>query len=178
MHSSDTLAAVAPVVDALERLGVAYYLGGSVVSSAYGLARSTLDVDLVADLAQEHVEPLSESLASAYYVDAQMISDAIARKSCFNLIHLATSRRRSLPAAMGRRHRGVEGPGGRHGQSLSHPLGQRPGDCGLARKGLEGIGNVGVRKHEPWVYRLFRFPLASRADGVGDHRNNRASPVR
>jgi len=34
MHSSDTLAAVAPVVDALERLGVTYYLGGSVVSSA------------------------------------------------------------------------------------------------------------------------------------------------
>ncbi|MFH1920052.1 MAG: hypothetical protein ABIP48_09225 [Planctomycetota bacterium] len=90
MQSSDTLAAVAPVVDALERLGVAYYLGGSVVSSAYGLARSTLDVDLVADLAQAHVEPLTESLASAYYVDAHMISDAIARKSCFNLIHLAT----------------------------------------------------------------------------------------
>ena len=34
MLPSDALAAVAPVVAELERLGVAYYLGGSVVSSA------------------------------------------------------------------------------------------------------------------------------------------------
>jgi len=90
MQSPDTLVAVSPVVDALEDLGVAYYLGGSVVSSTYGLARSTLDVDLVADLAERHVQPFTDALKSAYYVDAHMISDAIARKSCFNVIHLAT----------------------------------------------------------------------------------------
>lgn len=90
MQSSDTLAAVSPVVNALEQLGVTYYLGGSIVSSTYGLARSTLDVDLVADLAQRHVQPLTDALRPVYYVDAHMISDAIARKSCFNVIHLAT----------------------------------------------------------------------------------------
>lgn len=90
MQSPDTLVAVGPVVDALEDLGVAYYLGGSVVSSTYGLARSTLDVDLVADLAPRHVQPFTDALKSAYYVDAPMISDAIARKSCFNVIHLGT----------------------------------------------------------------------------------------
>jgi hypothetical protein len=41
-------------------------------------------------LTQEHVEPLVALLRSAYYVDASMISDAIARKSCFNVIHLPT----------------------------------------------------------------------------------------
>ena len=90
MQTPDTLAAVRPVVNALERLGVTYYLGGSVVSSTYGLARSTLDVDLVADLAPGHVEPFSDALKPAYYVDARMISEAVARKSCFNVIHLAT----------------------------------------------------------------------------------------
>ncbi len=50
MLPSDALAAVAPLVAELERLGVAYYLGGSVVSSAHGVPRSSLDVDIVADL--------------------------------------------------------------------------------------------------------------------------------
>lgn len=90
MHPSDILAALTPVVEALERIGVPYYVGGSIASSNYGVARSTLDVDMVADLAEEHVAPLVESLQSAYYLDAKMISDAIARKSCFNVIHLAT----------------------------------------------------------------------------------------
>jgi len=33
--------AVKPVADVLERLGVTYFIGGSVASSAYGIARST-----------------------------------------------------------------------------------------------------------------------------------------
>src|SRR5262250_2082109 len=40
--------ALLPVVEALEMLGVAYYVGGSVASSVTGVARATLDVDLVA----------------------------------------------------------------------------------------------------------------------------------
>jgi len=91
MLPSGTVAAIGPLVAELERLEVAYYVVGSVVSSAYGIPRSTLDVDLVADLAPEHVAPLVEVLRPAYYIDAGMISEAIARKSCFNLIHLATS---------------------------------------------------------------------------------------
>jgi hypothetical protein len=90
MATGEVLEALTPVVEALETLGVPYYVGGSIASSALGKARSTLDVDLVADLAQEHVAPLVERLRSAYYVDGPMISDAIARKSCFNVIHLAT----------------------------------------------------------------------------------------
>ena len=50
---NDLLAALEPVVEAFSRLNVAYYVGGSVVSSNYGVARSTLDVDLVADLLQK-----------------------------------------------------------------------------------------------------------------------------
>ncbi len=39
-----------PVLKAFERLNVEYYVGGSVASSAFGLPRTTLDVDLVAVL--------------------------------------------------------------------------------------------------------------------------------
>ena len=44
MKSPDLLAAIRPVVEAFDRLGVPYYIGGSVASSAYGTARSTMDV--------------------------------------------------------------------------------------------------------------------------------------
>jgi len=89
--SDDLLAAVTPVVEELERLGVRYYVGGSAASSNYGIARATLDVDLVADLSQQHVVALVEGLKADYYVDARMISDAILRQSCFNVIHMPTS---------------------------------------------------------------------------------------
>lgn len=90
MKNPDVLAAIEPVIKAFEKLGVLYYIGGSVASSAYGIARATLDVDLVSDLKPHHVLPLVEMLESAYYIDEEMILDAIHRRSSFNLIHLDT----------------------------------------------------------------------------------------
>jgi hypothetical protein len=90
MISPDIFDALQPVVSAFERLGVAYHIGGSVASSAYGFARSTIDVDIVADLRPEHIEPLVEELQAAYYIDPIMIEDAIRRRSSFNVIHEET----------------------------------------------------------------------------------------
>ncbi len=90
MKKPDILAALDPVVKAFERIGVSYYLGGSVASSAYGIARATLDVDLVADLSAQHVNSFTEMLKSYYCIDKEMILDAIKRHSSFNLIHLET----------------------------------------------------------------------------------------
>ncbi len=53
-RENDIAAAVRPVAELLEQLGVMYYIGGSVASSAYGIARSTLDVDMVSALKVEH----------------------------------------------------------------------------------------------------------------------------
>ena len=90
MKQPDLLAATTPVVEALEALGVAYHIGGSVASSAQGIARTTLDVDLIADIQFEHVQPLVQRLAEGYYVDGDMITEAIQRRACFNVIHLET----------------------------------------------------------------------------------------
>ena len=90
MESPDAVVAVAPVVAALERLDVPYYLGGSIASSAYGAARATLDVDLVADLSPKHATPLVQMLGHDYYVNQHAVSEAIAGQSCFNAIHLTT----------------------------------------------------------------------------------------
>ncbi len=82
--------AVAPVIAAFEEIGVAYHIGGSVAMSAHGVPRSTLDIDLVADIRRAHIAPLVERLTTDYYIDDDMILEAIAHKSSFNLIHFAT----------------------------------------------------------------------------------------
>jgi hypothetical protein len=87
---SDLLSALIPVVDALERLGVAYQIGGSVASSVYGVPRATMDIDLVADLRPEHVQPLVAFLQEQYYINPEAIHEALHRRSSFNLIHLET----------------------------------------------------------------------------------------
>lgn len=88
--TSDIVAALGPVVDALVALQVPYSVGGSVASSAYGIARTTLDVDIVADLRAIHVAPLVEALSDRYYVDLDAATDAVRRRSMFNLVHLDT----------------------------------------------------------------------------------------
>lgn len=90
MNKPDILTAVEPVVKAFDKLGVPYYIGGSVASSAYGIARMTLDVDMVSILAQQDVPAFVEMLKQDYYISEEMISDAIQRKSSFNIIHLET----------------------------------------------------------------------------------------
>jgi hypothetical protein len=82
--------ALIPVVEALVALNVQYYVGGSIASSVAGVARATLDADLVTTLRLEHAEPLAALLLPHYYVDAEMIQSAVKRYSSFNVIHQAT----------------------------------------------------------------------------------------
>jgi hypothetical protein len=86
----EILSALEPVIKAFEELGVSYYIGGSIASSAYGIARATLDVDLISNLKSHQVSSLVEKLKSAYFIDGNMIQDAIKTSSSFNLIHLET----------------------------------------------------------------------------------------
>ena len=90
MNASQILAAIMPVIEALEELGVPYHIGGSVASSIYGILRATIDADLIANLRLEHVRPLVVQLQTDYYIDEEMIRDAIRRRSSFNVIHLDT----------------------------------------------------------------------------------------
>jgi len=49
MTNPDILLAIKPVIKAFDRLSIPYYIGGSVASSVYGMARATMDVDIIAD---------------------------------------------------------------------------------------------------------------------------------
>ncbi|MDH7512883.1 MAG: hypothetical protein QHH14_08055 [Clostridiales bacterium] len=91
MTSPDLLDITFQVTRVLEKLGIPYYVGGSLASSAFGMARATLDVDLVADIKNEHVPALEEALRDDYYIDKEMVLEAVRQRTCFNVIHMNTA---------------------------------------------------------------------------------------
>lgn len=83
----DPVIITAKVTSILEKLQVRYLIGGSLASTLHGMVRTTQDSDIVAELSPEHVDVLIRELSSEFYVDEEMIADAIARRSSFNIIH-------------------------------------------------------------------------------------------
>lgn len=90
MSGGDLAAALMPVVEAFERFEIQYYVTGSVASSAHGVARASLDVDIVAELAVAHADPLADLLDAAYYTPRAQMRMAATERRSFNLIHLET----------------------------------------------------------------------------------------
>jgi hypothetical protein len=88
MSAGNIFEALNVLVQAFEDLGIRYQIGGSVASSAYGIARATLDVDLVADLGENQILSFVYLIHDSYYVDEDRVRDAVARRSSFNIIHL------------------------------------------------------------------------------------------
>lgn len=87
---SEPIQVTLKVIAAFDRLGILYLIGGSLASAVHGIVRATMDADLVADIKPQQVLPLVECLEGEFYVDADMILDAIQHNSSFNLIHLET----------------------------------------------------------------------------------------
>jgi hypothetical protein len=87
---TEPIAVTLLVVDTLEDLGVPYFIGGSLATAVHGVARATMDVDIVADLRVEQAASLVDALGDAFYADLAMIRGAILRQGSFNLIHLKT----------------------------------------------------------------------------------------
>lgn len=109
------------VAGALESLGLAYHLGGSLASSIHGEPRATNDIDLVVDLPADRVDLLADTLGPEFAVDRESLLEAArARSSCnifylplFTKVDLFVARRGLYDRAeMGRRKRvQVGGPG-------------------------------------------------------------------
>lgn len=55
------------------------------------LPRSTIDVDVIADLKDQHVTALVAALQRNFYLDETALRRAVANRSSANLIHHATS---------------------------------------------------------------------------------------
>lgn len=79
---------VRTVITILDRLGIAYHLGGSFASSYYGLSRTTADVDLVIEASQKQLEALAEALTPEFYVSRQAMNEAFMDRRSFSAILL------------------------------------------------------------------------------------------
>lgn len=87
---SEAVAVTLRVTQLLDALGIPYVIGGSMASAAHGRIRATMDVDIVAQLQERHVDPLAAALGADFYADAAMMRQAVERRGSFNLIHLET----------------------------------------------------------------------------------------
>lgn len=81
---------VLKVIAALDQLGIPYLISGSFASAIYGLARSTNDADLVAEIKAEQVPDLFRALEADFYVNETSIHRAVETGRHFNVIHSET----------------------------------------------------------------------------------------
>jgi len=78
------------IVEVFNCLNIFYFVGGSLASSLYGVPRATQDVDIIADIKRESIPLLINAFQQEFYIDVDMILDAIRYRTSFNIIHLKT----------------------------------------------------------------------------------------
>ena len=76
------------VARALEAVGIAYFLGGSLASSVQGEPRATNDIDFVVDMTVGQVDPLVAALGPEFDVETEALTDAIRRRRSWNIYYL------------------------------------------------------------------------------------------
>ncbi len=83
----EPMAVTFKVTLALEKLDIPYFISGSLASTLYGMVRTTQDSDIVADMQAEQIQPFVSSLENEFFIDDQMIAEAIQYHTNFNIIH-------------------------------------------------------------------------------------------
>jgi len=110
---ADPIAVALAVTSALDALGIANTVGGSIASSYAGEPRSTIGIDIVAAIESRHVKELVSALSADFYIDDKALQRAIHDRSSANLIHQPSMLKVDLFIAGGRpsmrsRLRGVD----------------------------------------------------------------------
>ncbi len=75
------------ILQTLNRIGAPYMIIGAFAGTIYGITRVTYDIDIVVDLADEHIEALSRAYPlPRYYADPEMMRNSIGMGIMFNII--------------------------------------------------------------------------------------------
>jgi hypothetical protein len=78
------------VTGRLNDAGIDYMLSGSVALAFYGKPRMTRDIDIVIMIPLQTVDRFVKLFEPDFYIDRDMVVDAIRNQSMFNIIHLET----------------------------------------------------------------------------------------
>jgi len=76
------------VADKLDALKIEYFVTGSLASMFYGEPRLTNDIDIVADIEENHIKGIiSEFPADKFYISEEAIKEVYRLRRQFNIIH-------------------------------------------------------------------------------------------
>lgn len=84
------------IIEAIEDLDIAYFVGGSVAACAWGIPRATLDTDIVVAMTPRQTVLLASALGEDWYLDVDMARSALEHDRAFNVIHKLSSYRFDL----------------------------------------------------------------------------------
>lgn len=91
MNNQQDIAALEKLTEVLDRLNIAYVIGGSMASSAYGTVRFTQDADITVEPFGPVADRLLDALKGDFYISNEAVSEALHSTSSFNIIHLQTA---------------------------------------------------------------------------------------
>src|SRR5215217_2901841 len=76
------------VVGVLERIGLRYFVTGSMATIFFGEPRFTNDIDIVVDLPSDRIPELCAAFpAPEFYLSEEAVRRAVSRRGQFNIIH-------------------------------------------------------------------------------------------
>ncbi len=180
--------ALEAVAGALERAGIRFLIGGSVASSARGVPRMTIDVDLLAEIREQQADGFVAALGPDWYADADAMRKSLQLGRPFNVIHMPSGQKFDIFPAVSEFHRAELDraswmPVGRSGEDRMYPVASQE-DILLAklvwyRQGGEvserqwsditglaaGVAGLDRGYLEHWANRLGVMDLLDRARG-------------
>jgi hypothetical protein len=84
---SDELDILKSVAARLQTAGIAYMVTGSMAMNFYATPRMTRDIDIVVELREADVARIVSLFQGEYYIDRDIVEQAIRNRSMFNMIH-------------------------------------------------------------------------------------------
>jgi hypothetical protein len=91
MNNPQDIAVLEQFADILDELNIAYAIGGSFASSAYGAVRFTQDADITVDSFGQKGNKFFDTVKSDFYISNEAMNYALQNRTSFNIIHLATA---------------------------------------------------------------------------------------
>ncbi len=76
------------VVQRLEKAAVPYMITGSIAANFFAVPRMTRDIDIVIELSAQDVDRLYGLFEQGFYIDRDMVIEAVRQGGMFNIIHL------------------------------------------------------------------------------------------
>ena len=84
---SEELEVLKIVTQRLKEADINYMVSGSIAANYYTIPRMTRDIDVVIELKPDDIDKFIVLFEGDFYVNREMIADAVSRQGMFNLIH-------------------------------------------------------------------------------------------